>query len=288
MEAVMRGAAGAMFARDQVSHPLLLLMPYGSDAPKHLRQLEATVVMALDQKENEESRTAAALSLRSIVYQPCMRIPDHGLLLIEVLRCLTSELSRPVLLEELAIAYLARDGIRIETGCCVDPAGAPLPRLLRDELLQPLATVVEHVGHFDEALKIWSDVADKLLWLDLQQVRSMSLEDICACVRMFILYLMHTPGPELGNGQAHRLELFQSTGLSVWNLLLERLKELSSLDPDLEEQFGDDAQRALWHRLRGDWLLKQKVQAPVERAVCKSLRTGSSTTVWRLHSRWHR
>ena len=48
MEAAIRGAASAVFSPDKFVHPLLLLIPYGPDAPKHLQQLEEAVLAALD------------------------------------------------------------------------------------------------------------------------------------------------------------------------------------------------------------------------------------------------
>src|SRR5436309_14069247 len=162
MEAVRRGASSAIFSPDKFVHPLLLLMPYGPDAPKHLQQLEVAVLAALNPEVDAESRTLAALSLRRVIYRPGTKVPDQALLLIEVLRRVTFDLPRPVLLEELAHAYLSRDGIRLEADHAVDPVGGPLPRLLRDELLQPAPTVIRDASEFDEALGIWSEVVAKL------------------------------------------------------------------------------------------------------------------------------
>lgn len=262
MEAVSRGAASAIFSPDKFVHPLLLLMPYGPDAPRHLQELEASVLATLDEEADSESRTVAALSLRRVVHRSGAKVPDPALLLIEVLRRVTSDLPRPVLLEELAQAYLSRDGIRIEADPAADPVASSLPRLLRDEPLEPWPTVVRDAAEFGEALSIWSEVVAKLAASDAGELTSMEANDLRAGLRMLVLYLMHKRGPKFGAKEAHRLEVFESIGLSLWNLMRERVVESIGPDPDFESRFGDRAQRALWHRLRADVLLKKKVRPP--------------------------
>src|SRR5262245_52607413 len=149
MEAVIRGAAGAIFSPDKFVHPLLLLMPYGPDAPKHLQQLQAAVLAALDPKVDVEARTQAALSLRKVIHRPGTKIPDQALLLIEVLKRVTFDLPRPVLLEELALALLSREGIQLQADHVVDPVASPLPRLVRYEPLQSEPTVIRDTSELD-------------------------------------------------------------------------------------------------------------------------------------------
>lgn len=262
METVSRGAVSAIFSPDKFVHPLLLLMPYGPDAPKHLQQLERAVLAALDPEVDAECRLVAALSLRRVIYLPGTKIPDQALLLIEVLRRVTLDLPRPVLLEQLAHAYLARDGLRLEANHSVEPVDCPLPCLLRDDLLQPAPTVIRDPSEFDDALGIWSEIVARLATTEANKLRSMGADDLCACLRMLVLYVMHKRGPRFGDTEVHRLEVFESVALSLWNLMRERVVELTGPDPNFEKRFGDGAQLALWHRLRADVLLKQKVQPP--------------------------
>ncbi|HWI83491.1 AAA family ATPase [Ramlibacter sp.] len=261
MEAVTRGAASAIFSPDNFVHPLLLLMPYGPDAPKHLRQLQASVLEALEPEADAESRIAAALALRDAVHRPGTRIPDPTVLLIEVLKRVTADLPRPALMEELAHAHLLRIGIRIDTDHLIDPLVSPVPRLLRDEPLKSSPTDVRDSNELNDALDVWSEVIAKLMAGDAeQQLKSMDADDLYACLRVLVLYLLYKRAPDYGDDEKHRLEYFESIGLSLWNLVRERAVELAGSSADFESCFGDAAQRSVWHRLRAEVLLRQNVR----------------------------
>lgn len=251
MDAVCLGGKCAVFSTGRFFHPLLALMPYGSNAPARLRQLEETVHSALNPALNSASRTAAALSLKATIAHAAPA-SDQTDVLIEVLDHLTAELPRPVLLEQLSHAYLTRSEIRLDDSGVGERPETQLPRLLRQEDGATQPTVIRSSLSLRDALDVWSDVVARISRLEPREVANMDADDLRAAVRMLVLYLMYADTPVRTSAQAQRLETFESTGLSLWQLLLECLSNPPNVGTELAECYSASAQRPLWHRLRSE------------------------------------
>jgi len=252
MDAVCHDGKCAVFSTGRFFHPLLALMPYGSSAPARLRQLEETVYSALNSALDSASRTAAALSLKASIVQ-AMPASDQTLVLIEVLDHVTAELPRPVLLEQLSHAFLARSGIRLDDSGVGECTETQLPRLLKQEDGATQPTVLRSSLPLRDALEVWSEVVARLSRLEPSEISDMDADDLRAGVRMLVLYLMYADSPVRTNAHAQRLETFESTGLSLWQLLLDCLSgRPPKLGAELGECYCASAQRPLWHRLRSE------------------------------------
>lgn len=215
MDAVCHGDECAVFFTGRFFHPLLALMPYGSNVPPRLRQLEETVHSALDPALDPALRKAAALLLKSRITQAAPT-SDQTLVLIEVLDQVAVELPRPVLLELLSHAYLARSGIRLDDSRGGESPETLLPRLLRQEDGTTQPTVIRSSILLQDALDVWSAVVARISRLDVHAVMEMDADDLRASVRMLVLYMMHADTRVRTNAQSQRLEIFESTGLSLW------------------------------------------------------------------------
>jgi hypothetical protein len=251
MDAVCHDGKCAVFSPGRFCHPLLALMPYGSNAPARLRQLEETVYGALNSALDPASRTAAALSLKASIAQAAPTA-DQTLVLIEVLDHVTAELPRPVLLEQLSHAFLARGGIRLDDSGVGECTETQLPRLLKQEDGATQPTVLRSSLPLRDALDVWSEVVARLSRLEPSEISDMDADDLRAAVRMLVLYLMYADSPVRISAQAQRLETFESTGLSLWQLLLNCLSSSPKVGAELAECYSASAQRPLWHRLRSE------------------------------------
>lgn len=238
-------------SRRSLRHPLLQLMPYPSTAPKHLLQLQEDLTKALDGRASTRARTGAAMELAWSVTAQGSAIPDGTGLIAEAMRLVADSLPRPVLYEQLALAHLACDGIRVAEDDTAKGCVA-LPRLVRDQATPGSPTAVASSPQFRKAFDVWSSAVRSLLAASDDDVALLDADDLRAAIRTLILYMLHMESPALKSAVAARLEFFETRGISLWNIMSARLLSIDASYPDFHDEYGEHAQRAVWHHLRGE------------------------------------
>lgn len=249
--AIVDPASPFVSLRQSLRHPLLQLMPYPSTAPKHLLQLQEDLTTALDGHMSKSTRTGAAMELAWSVTAQGSVIPDGTGLIAEAMRLVADSLPRPVLYEQLALAHLACDGIRVAENDAAKGCVA-LPRLVRDQSTPSNPTAVTNSPQLRKAFDVWSSAICSLLAASDDDVAFLDADDLRAAIRVLILYMLHMESPALGSAPAARLEFFETRGISLWNIMSARLLSFDTSYPDFHDEYGEHAQRAVWHHLRGE------------------------------------
>jgi hypothetical protein len=250
MEASFHGARQVprVFAETS-NHPLLLLMPYAANAPKHLLELQDAVAIALDGTVHPDQRVQAACDLVRNLRRGLQRIPDPWQLLSEVLTWLRREVNRPVVHDHLARALLARDCIELEF-YDVGRLGVQLPRLVKHEAMKDSATVLSRESMCGAAFDIWREVVAQWTTAEPDEITSLDIADTRAIIRAIQIYYQHLDASADVTAEVYRLRQFESVGLSTWRLLIEHSRSLH-VDGAFERKFGEPARMAMWHHLRG-------------------------------------
>ncbi len=232
------------------SHPLVLLMPYEPSAPAYLLELQELVWDSCDTALDYQDRLSAALSIRTAIPRLGLGLEEGARVAIDLLQGLHKLLLSAAAMEQLGYAYLDRDGIGLEDRAFSSPPHHPLPVLVRIDRWGTKATPVTRVSEVGDALDVWTSVSQELLGKSQEAIDGMCARDLRASLRMLILFLIHTNLDRFRATHAGKLDRFESMGLSLWNILLARLRESQEHRPDDEERFGAAVQQAMWHRLR--------------------------------------
>jgi hypothetical protein len=223
-------------------HPLLQLMPYGAGAPEHLKRIERVVLAAVDPTSPSEVRRESALEI-GLLGSGRFQIPDAPSFQIEVLSHVADELPSPAIFEQLALAHLAQNGVRIEpTTWGLDVS---LPNLTT---VERKARAVEAKVQARTAIAVWSRAVSSLLTMSTSVLESLPAQDVMAAVRMLRLFVLNNDF-DLRSSHKDRLNFFSEIGLSLWDSLIERFPP--SEDESFDAEFGKQAQQVFWRRLKG-------------------------------------
>ncbi len=249
------------------SHPLVQLMPYGSNVPAPLLMVQEQVWAACDSQRSYVARLSAALSIRTAINQLELGREEAARVAIDLLEGLQKLLLSAAVLEQLAWAYLDRDGIGLEDRKFSTPPHQPLPTLVWVDRENGKPVPVTRAADLKDALRLWTSVTLQQSAKSPEALAGTCGRDLRASLRMLILFLMHADSDQFRATRAGKLDRFEDMGLSLWDVLLTLLRRTPEHRQDDEERFGPPIQQAMWHLLRSNRLLNFYGELPVREQV---------------------
>jgi hypothetical protein len=244
------------------SHPLVLLMPYDPGAPAPLRMVQHHVWEACESKRSYLDRLRAALTIRTAIAQLGLGGHEAALVAIDILQGLQKLLLSAAVLEQLAWAFLDRDGIGLEDRRFSSPPFHPLPVLVRIDRDSGKPVSVTRAAEISDALGVWTSVSLEQAAKSPEDLEGTSSKDLRASLRMLVLFLLHGNLDQFRATRAGKLDRLEDMGLSLWDTLLTLLRKSPEHRQDDEERFGPAIQQAMWHFLRSKELRPSVAAAP--------------------------
>lgn len=243
------------------NHPLLQLMPYPSDAPRKLQDLQTLVCRAADEGNAYPERVEAALSLRAAIGKLALSPKETPHLAIDLLEGLNCWLRSPAVSEQVAWAHLEVVDIELDIRTFSDPPLYPLPTLVRTSEGGRRVTLRD-ANDLSRAVGIWTHSTLQLGSKPVTAFNLMYVADIRAALRMVILSSLYQDLDSFRKNERGRIDRFEETGLSLWETLLSALRNSPGYMLNDEKLFGDHVQSAVWHSLRTKALLSPIPDAP--------------------------
>ncbi len=254
-------------------HPLVRLMPYPADAPPELKELEQQVWRVFDRQIDYPQRLNAALAIRPTLRNLDLSWEESAKVAIDLLSGLDKLLMSAAVMEQLAWAYLDREGIGLADRQFSVPPLHPLPVLLRLDPASGKTHQPRKGVEMANAIGVWTGVTMGMAAKPHAALDAMCAADLRASLRILVLFLLYGDLDKYRTTRAGRLDRFEDTGLSLWDELLTALRKAPEYRKADEEQFGLGIQRAVWHKLRSQELL------PAAAAPNPSLEPMPATTV---------
>jgi hypothetical protein len=256
------------------SHPLVLLMPYDTSAPAPLLAVQDLLWAACDSQRSYTERLKSALSIRVAVGQLGLGSQEAAMVSIDLLQGLQKLLLSAALLEQLAWAFLDRDGIGLQDRRFSSPPNHPLPTLVRIDREPGKPVPVTHAREITDALSVWTSVSMEQSAKSPNALEGTCCPDLRASLRMLILFLMHGDLDQFRATRGGNLDRFEDMGLSLWDILLTLLRKCPEYCQKDEERFS------LYHRpldksarVSAAKRAAKKTTAPAKKSAAKTSRS---------------
>lgn len=224
------------------NHYLLQLMPYRADVSRRFLKLQNAVNDVLDQSRSEDERIASAKDFSQRIDK--LEIPDQHQLTAEVIQRVAEEIPSLVMSEQVALAYMRRDGIQV-----LYENSLP-PRLEWDPPQKGRVAASASVTHYMDASYVWRDAITDLLALSPTELGEFSEASASAAIRMLQLHMLYGSLTVSVTTPDERIRFMEGAGLSLWNALLQALKRHSNM-ASIWDVLGRPAQHNVWHQLNG-------------------------------------
>ncbi len=244
------------------SHPLVVLMPYEPSAPASLLMLQGQVGIACDAQLSHAERLKAALEIRAELEELGLGTQETAKVAIDLLQGVLKLLPSAAVSEQLACAFLDRDGIGLQDRRFSSPPDHPLPTLVRLENDGGKSVPVTHVAQISDALIVWTKVSLELAAKGTHELQAICGKDLRASLRMLMLFLLHGTLDQFRATRSGKLDRLEDMGLSLWDVLLTLLRKCPEHHQDDEERFGPTIQQAMWHFLRSKELSRAVAATP--------------------------
>lgn len=225
-----------------VSHPLLLLMPFGEGLPTYLTELEKFANIVLDEKQCLDDRINAAVEAKTLASNHKLLREKKNVLLSDLFNVIQESEPSLRVTEQLLRLELESVGYRIIESDKTEHKFFAA-RLEKDDGQTFLRRQT-----YDKAIAHVSLVVDNLERMSEEDILELSAHDCVSGILMLWLYVQYAfENPTDKNSMFNANSYLISTGKNIWLALLKGINE--SMRDDLD-RFDDRYGSAAFNQIR--------------------------------------